>query len=144
MTPEYSPYSFILVLAAAAAVFALTPLAIAWVWAQWFSPRKTGVDKGAIYECGLKSDGDAWTAVRPHYYIYGIIFLVFDVEAIFLIPFAVSFTSLSAGACVALLVFLLLLVEGLIWCWQKGALEWGNVSASSSASQSVTLVRHES
>jgi NADH-quinone oxidoreductase subunit A len=144
MTPEYSPYSFILVLAAAAAVFALAPLAIAWGWARWFSPPKTGEDKGAIYECGLKSGGDAWTAVRPHYYIYGIIFLVFDVEAVFLIPFAVSFTSLSAGAFVALLVFLFLLVEGLIWCWQKGALDWGNVKSSSSASQSVTLVRHES
>ena len=61
---------------------------------------------------------------RSEYYLYGIIFLIFDVEAIFLLPFAVSFGGLTAGACIAMLVFLLLLVEGLVWAWQKGVLTW--------------------
>ena len=61
---------------------------------------------------------------KSQYYIYCIIFLVFDVEAIFLVPFAVAFTTVPVGAFVAVLVFLLLLVEGLVWAWCKGCLDW--------------------
>ncbi len=73
---------------------------------------------------GLESEGDAWIQFKPGYYLYGIIFLVFDVEAVFLLPFAVAFTRLSAGAAIAMLVFLLLLVEGLVWAYQKNVLVW--------------------
>jgi len=89
-----------------------------------FSPQKPGPDKNAIYECGLESKGDAWVQFRSEYYLYGIIFLIFDVETIFLLPFAVAFTGLSAGAFVAMVIFLLLLVEGLVWAWRKGVLTW--------------------
>ena len=61
---------------------------------------------------------------RSEYYLYAIVFLVFDVEAVFLLPFAVAFTGLPVGAAVAMLVFLLLLVEGLVWAWGKGVLTW--------------------
>ena len=124
MPVEYSPYLFVVVLMAAALGFAVAPLGLAWLWARKFSPRKPGPDKNAIYECGLESKGDAWVQFRSEYYLYGIIFLVFDVEAIFLLPFAVSFSSLPVGAFIAMLVFLLLLVEGLAWAWQKGVLTW--------------------
>ena len=124
MPVEYDPYLFILVLLLGALAFALTPLALAYLWAKKFSPRKPGPDKNAIYECGLESKGDAWVQFKSEYYLYGIIFLIFDVETIFLLPFAVAFTSLSAGAFVAMMIFLLLLVEGLIWAWQKGVLTW--------------------
>ena len=77
-----------------------------------FSPHKPGPSKNAVYECGLESEGDAWIQFKPGYYLYGIIFLVFDVEAIFLLPFAVAFTGFSLGESIAMLVFLLLLVEG--------------------------------
>jgi len=109
---------------AGALVFALVPLALAWLWAKRFSPRKAGSDKNAIYECGLESKGDAWVRFRAEYYLYAIVFLIFDVETVFLLPFAVSFGGLSGGAFVAMLVFLLLLVEGLVWAWQKGVLTW--------------------
>ena len=69
--------------------FALVPLVLAWVWAKTFSPAKPGRDKNAIYECGLESKGDAWVQFRSEYYLYAIIFLIFDVETIFLVPFAV-------------------------------------------------------
>ena len=124
MPPESSPYLFILLLLAGAAAFALVPLGLAWLWARFFSPRKPGSDKGAIYECGLDSKGDAWVQFRSEYYLYAIIFLVFDVETVFLLPFAVAFAGLSVGAFVAMMVFLLLLVEGLVWAWQKGVLTW--------------------
>jgi NADH-quinone oxidoreductase subunit A len=112
------------VLLVAAILFALTPLGLAWLWAKKFSPRKPGPGKNAIYECGLESKGDAWMQFKAEYYLYAIIFLIFDVETIFLLPFAVAFGGLTAGAFIAMLVFLLLLVEGLVWAWQKGVLTW--------------------
>ena len=124
MAPDYDPYLFVFVLLVAAAAFALAPVALAWLWARKFSPRKPGKDKSAIYECGLESKGDAWVQFRSEYYLYAIIFLIFDVEAVFLLPFAVSFTHLPAGAFIAMLVFLLLLAEGLFWAWRKGVLTW--------------------
>jgi len=123
-TPESSPYLTLVLLAAGALAFALAPLGLAWLWARFFSPRKPGEDKNAIYECGLESKGDAWIKFKSQYYLYAIIFLIFDVETIFLLPFAVSFKGLSAGAFIAMIVFLLLLVEGLVWAWQKGVLNW--------------------
>ena len=124
MPVEYDPYLFILVLLLGALAFALTPLALAYLWAKKFSPRKPGPDKNAIYECGLESKGDAWVQFKSEYYLYGIIFLIFDVETIFLLPFAVSFTGLGVGAFIAMMIFLLLLVEGLVWAWHKGVLTW--------------------
>ena len=124
MPVEYSPYLFILVMLLGAAAFALVPLGLAWLWAKKFSPRKPGPVKNAIYECGLESKGDAWVQFRAEYYLYGIIFLIFDVETIFLLPFAVAFSGLGVGAFVAMMVFLLLLVEGLVWAWRKGVLTW--------------------
>jgi NADH:ubiquinone oxidoreductase subunit 3 (subunit A) len=108
----------------AAVGFGLAPLILAWIWAKTYSPRKPGQEKNAIYECGLESKGDAWVQFRAEYYLYAIIFLIFDVETIFLLPFAVSFTGLSVGAFIAMVIFILLLVEGLVWAWQKGVLTW--------------------
>ena len=124
MPVEYSPYLFIVILLVSATGFALTPLALAWLWARKFSPRKPGPDKNAIYECGLESKGDAWVQFKAEYYLYGIIFLIFDVETIFLLPFAVAFTGLGAGAFISLMVFLFMLAAGLVWAWQKGILTW--------------------
>ena len=124
MPAPYNPYAFLAVFFVAAIAFAVVPLGLAWLWSKTFSPKKPGEIKNATYECGLESKGDAWIQFRSDYYLYGIIFLIFDVEAIFLLPFAVAFTGLSLGAAVAMLVFLLLLVEGLIWAWRKGVLEW--------------------
>src|ERR1700736_6985436 len=121
VTDSYLP---IVVLAIAAAGFAIAPLVLAWLWAQTFSPRKPGPYKNATYECGLESKDDALIQFRPEYYLYAIIFLIFDVEAIFLLPFAVAFTGLGAGACIAMLIFLFLLVEGLVWACQKGVVAW--------------------
>ena len=124
MSGDPNPYLFIVVLMAGAAAFALAPLGLAWLWAKRFSPRKPGPGKDAIYECGLESKGDAWVQFKAEYYLYAIIFLIFDVEILFLLPFAVAFGGLPVGAFIAMMVFLLLLVEGLAWAWQKGVLNW--------------------
>jgi NADH:ubiquinone oxidoreductase subunit 3 (subunit A) len=124
MSSQTNPYLFLFLLMAGAVLFAVAPLGAAWIWARKFSPNKPGKQKNAIYECGLESKGDAWVQFRSEYYLYAIIFLVFDVETVFLLPFAVSFAQLSAGAFVAMMIFLLLLTEGLVWAWQKGVLTW--------------------
>jgi NADH:ubiquinone oxidoreductase subunit 3 (subunit A) len=121
VTDSYLP---IVVLAIAAAGFAIAPLVLARLWAMKFSPRKPGPYKNTTYECGLDSKNDAVIQFRPEYYLYAIIFLIFDVEIIFLLPFAVAFTSLTIAPTIAMLVFLLLLAEGLVWAWQKGVLTW--------------------
>jgi NADH:ubiquinone oxidoreductase subunit 3 (subunit A) len=117
-------YFLLVVFAVGAVAFAVTPLIIAWLWARFVSPKKPGPDKNATYECGLESKGDAWMQFRSEYYLYGIIFLIFDVEIVFLLPFAVAFTGLSVGGFLAMMIFLLLLVEGLVWAWAKGVLTW--------------------
>ena len=121
VTDSYLP---IVVLAIAAAGFAVAPLVLARLWSKRFSPRKPGPYKNTTYECGLESKGDAMIQFKSHYYLYAIIFLIFDVETVFLLPFAVSFTGLPVGAFLAMMIFLLLLVEGLAWAWMKGVLTW--------------------
>jgi NADH-quinone oxidoreductase subunit A len=110
---------------AGALVVALVPLGLARLWASRYAPAKPGPEKNATYECGVESTGDPWIRFKSEYYLYGIIFLIFDVEILFLLPFAVAFTSLTPGAFVVMMLFLLLLVEGLVWAWQKGLLAWG-------------------
>src|SRR5215204_5953898 len=122
MQGSYSAYTLIVVLMIGAVGFALAPLALAWLWAKKFSPKKPGADKNAIYECGLESKGDAWIQFKSDYYLYAIIFLIFDVETIFLLPFAVAFTSLGVSAFLEMMVFLFLLAAGLVWAWKKGVL----------------------
>lgn len=119
-----NPYLFLTVFLFCAILFALLPLCLARLWAIFFSPRKPGLHKNAVYECGLASSGDARVQFKSDYYLYAIIFLIFDVETIFLLPFAVAFTELSVGAFLAMMVFLALLVEGLVWAWMKGLLRW--------------------
>ncbi len=118
------PYAFVALFLAFAAAFPLVLLGLARGWAVLCQPSRPGPVKNAVYECGVEPTGDSWIQFKAHYYLYAILFLVFDVEALFLLPFAVAFTGLSAGALLTMLVFLLLLAEGLVWAWQRGHLEW--------------------
>ena len=119
-----SDYLLLTVFLAVAIIFPLIPLAMAWAWARLFSPPKPGKDKQSSYECGIESTGPAQIQFHSHYYLDAIVFLVFDVETVFLMPFAAAFLKLPFSAFLALMVFLLLLVEGLVWAWAKGILAW--------------------
>jgi NADH:ubiquinone oxidoreductase subunit 3 (subunit A) len=121
-----SPYFFLLIFAGVALLFPVMPLLLAWMWRRFFQPPKPGPAKNATYECGVESLGEAQIQFHSQYYLYAIIFLIFDVESIFLVPFAVAFTKLPFGAFIAILVFLLLLLEGLVWAWGKGCLSWAH------------------
>lgn len=122
MSPH--PYAFLALFMAIAVAFPLGMLAVARLWFRLFQPARPGATKNDVYECGLVSSGDSWIQFKAHYYLYAILFLIFDVEVLFLLPFAVAFTSLPAGALLGMLVFILLLAEGLIWAWHRGYLEW--------------------
>jgi NADH-quinone oxidoreductase subunit A len=119
-----SPYLFVAIFLVVAIVFPLLPLALARLWALKFSPQKPGPDKNDTYECGLASKGDSWIRFRSEFYLYAIMFLVFDVEVVFLLPFAAAFLDLGVGAFAAMMLFVLLLAEGLVWAWAKGVLTW--------------------
>ena len=81
-----NPYFSLAALFVAALGFGLAPLGLAWLWAKVFSPSKPNAVKNAIYECGLESKGDAWLQFHSAYYLYAIIFLIFDVESVSCCP----------------------------------------------------------
>ena len=120
ITPAYGPYAFLVLLMVAALLFAAGPLALAWLLA----PKKPGPMKQDTYECGLESKGDAWVQFHVQYYLYAIIFVIFDIETIFLYPWAVAFNKLGLFAFVEMAIFLAILVGGLAYAWAKGVLEW--------------------
>jgi NADH:ubiquinone oxidoreductase subunit 3 (subunit A) len=104
----------------AAAGFAAAPLIIS----AWVRPRKPSEIKQSIFECGLESKGDPWVQFKVQYYIYALIFVIFDLETVFLIPWAVAFNQMGMFAFVEMIVFIFVLAVGLGWAWKKGVLEW--------------------
>ncbi len=85
------------------------------------NPSKT---KQMAYECGVDPIGDARARYTVRFYIVAILFVVFDVETIFLFPWAVQYKALGLFGLVEMLVFLAILIAGYVWVWKKGALEW--------------------
>ena len=121
MTDSYTTqYLFVIVFLLVAVAFPLLPL----VLARLIAPRRPTPTKNDTYECGLTYKGDAWVQFRVGYYVYALIYVIFAVETVFLYPWAVAFGGLSFGAFIAMMVFVLLLLEGLIYAWAKGALDW--------------------
>ncbi len=118
-----NPYAFLALFLAVALAFPLIMLGVARLWVKTFQPAKPGPLKNATYECGLPATGTR-IQFKAHYYLYAIFFLIFDVEVLFLLPFAVAFTGLTTGAVLTMFVFLLLLAEGLVWAWSRGYLDW--------------------
>ena len=84
------------------------------------APRKPNAIKQATYECGLETVGDTWVQFKVQYYIYGLIFLVFDVEMVFLFPWAVTYDRLGLLGFVEMAIFLAILVGGYGWVWRRG------------------------
>ena len=121
MTSTYAhDYVFIGLLAAVAVGLGVVPLLLAKVLA----PKKPGESKQAPYECGLPSEGDPWVQFRVQYYVYALLFVVFDVEVIFLYPWALVWRGLGPVVFAEMALFLAILSTGLIYAWKKGVLEW--------------------
>ena len=104
-------------------VGALVPTAA--IVTSWIlSPRKPNHIKQSTYECGMETVGDNWVQFKAQYYVFALVFLVFDVETVFLFPWAVTLGKLSLFAVFEGIIFILILIAGLVYAWRKGMLEW--------------------
>lgn len=88
------------------------------------NPKKSNPIKSEVYECGIETVGDALVQFRVQYYIFGLTFLVFDVELVFLFPWAVAFDQLPLFGVLSGVLFILILFAELLAAWKKGVLEW--------------------
>ncbi|MGA9399080.1 MAG: NADH-quinone oxidoreductase subunit A [Anaerolineaceae bacterium] len=87
-------------------------------------PKKPDPVKRSVYECGIETVGETWVQFKAQYYIFGLVFLVFDVETVFLYPWAAAYNQLTLFMVLEAVLFILILVAGLLYAWRKGALEW--------------------
>jgi NADH-quinone oxidoreductase subunit A len=103
---------------------ALTLVGAALLVAWLFAPRSWNPHKGQPYECGIPTRGNSWMQFRVGYYLFAILYLVFDVETVLLFPWAVIMRDLGAQGLVCVGFFLVVLALGLAYAWKKGALIW--------------------
>nr|YP_010292975.1 NADH-plastoquinone oxidoreductase subunit 3 [Eriocaulon alpestre]ULQ65765.1 NADH-plastoquinone oxidoreductase subunit 3 [Eriocaulon buergerianum]ULQ65255.1 NADH-plastoquinone oxidoreductase subunit 3 [Eriocaulon alpestre]UVH66196.1 NADH-plastoquinone oxidoreductase subunit 3 [Eriocaulon alpestre]UVH66281.1 NADH-plastoquinone oxidoreductase subunit 3 [Eriocaulon alpestre]UVH66621.1 NADH-plastoquinone oxidoreductase subunit 3 [Eriocaulon buergerianum] len=96
----------------------------AFVISGLISPISEGPEKLSSYESGIEPIGDAWLQFRIRYYMFALVFVVFDVETVFLYPWAMSFDVLGLSVFMEAFIFVLILIVGSIYAWRKGALEW--------------------
>jgi len=89
-----------------------------------FGPKKANPIKESTYECGIETVGESWVQFKAQYYIFALVFLVFDVEAVFLFPWAVKLGQIGLYAVIEGIIFVAILVAGLVYTWRKGMLEW--------------------
>ena len=94
------------------------------ILSRFVAPRKPNPIKQSTYECGIETVGESWVQFKAQYYIFALVFLVFDVETVFLFPWAVRLGQLGMFAVVEGIIFILILIAGLVYTWRKGMLEW--------------------
>ena len=88
------------------------------------APRQPSQTKGTTYECGMLPIGRSRSQVHFRYYLFAILFLIFDIEAVFLFPWAVTFVEIGEQAFWEMVVFIAILAFGLLYAWKKGVLNW--------------------
>lgn len=88
------------------------------------SNNDQGPEKLTSYESGIEPMGDAWIQFQIRYYMFALVFVIFDIETVFLYPWAMVFNELGLSAFIEILIFVFILIIGLVYAWRKGALEW--------------------
>jgi NADH-quinone oxidoreductase subunit A len=101
-------------------VVPIAPLVIA----AFIAPKKPNPIKQSTYECGMETVGESWVQFKAQYYVFALVFLVFDVETVFLFPWALVLKALPMFAVLEGVIFILILFAGLVYTWRKGLLEW--------------------
>jgi NADH-quinone oxidoreductase subunit A len=94
------------------------------VAAAILGPKKPNPIKQSVYECGMETVGDSQVQFKAQYYVFALVFLVFDVETVFLFPWAMTLNALPLFAVLEGILFIAILVVGLVYAWRKGLLEW--------------------
>ncbi|WP_420642068.1 NADH-quinone oxidoreductase subunit A [Candidatus Leptofilum sp.] len=115
-----SEWQFIVLFVVIAPLLAVAPILINWL----LGPKKPNPIKQQTYECGVETVGDAWVQFKVQYYIYALVFVIFDIEAVFLFPIAAAYDQLGLFAIGAAILFIVLLADGLLYAWGRGVLEW--------------------
>ncbi len=122
MFTEYGP---ILILLAAALVFPIGGIVTSWAFGLVKRrPDHPGPVKNDTYECGVETIGSSWVQFNFRYYYFALLFVIFDIEAVFLLPWAVYFRELGLFGLIEMGIFVLILVVGFVYAWRKKALEW--------------------
>ena len=103
--------------------FPIGAIATAFLFRPHFK-NKPNDEKLAAYECGVDTQGRTWIRYKINYFLFGLVFLVFDVATIFLLPWAVEFQKLGLLVLVEVIVFMVILLSALAYAWREGALEW--------------------
>ena len=111
-------------LAITATITGLALVFAALLIAKLIAPRSFSVKKAEPYECGIPTRGGSWMQFRVGYYLFAILFLMFDVETVFLFPWAIKVRDMGPEALISVSFFFGVLVLGLAYAWKKGALEW--------------------
>ncbi len=114
---DYFPVVLFILIAAA---FAIVTLVLSYV----VQPRVTSAEKSSPYECGSEPISDARIPFPVRYYIIAMLFVIFDVEIMFLYPWAVAFDKIGLFGLVEMVIFIALFLTGYVYAWKKGALEW--------------------
>jgi NADH-quinone oxidoreductase subunit A len=108
-----------------ALAFPITPLLISVLLGLIrVRPRAPNPIKSDTYECGMETEGDTWVQFNFRYYFFALLFVIFDIEAVFLYPWAVAFRQVKLFGFVEALIFVAILVVGYLYAWRKRALEW--------------------
>jgi len=119
--PDYSlSYLYVFTFFTVGAIFVTALLTLA----RLLAPKKPTAEKLHTYESGEEPVGQAWGRYPTHFYVFALLFVVFDVEVIFLFPWAVIFRSLGVAGLIEVVVFIAILVVGLFYAWKKDALNW--------------------
>ncbi len=103
---------------------AVALVVLAMTVAHLIGPKSYNKQKAEPYECGIPTRGRSWVQFRVGYYLFAILFLMFDIETVFLFPWAVVVQEVGAYGLISIAFFLLVLILGLAYAWRKGALEW--------------------
>jgi NADH-quinone oxidoreductase subunit A len=117
MPSDYLPIAVLVILATAIAFLVV-------ILGHLFGPRRPSKVKGAPYESGMKPYGAGQRRMPVHFYLVAVLFILFDVEIVFLLPWAVVLRELKLFGLIEMLVFIGILLVGYIYAWRKGALEW--------------------
>nr|UZC36960.1 NADH dehydrogenase subunit 3 [Pteridophyllum racemosum] len=97
---------------------------LAFIISRVLAPISERPEKLSSYESGIEPMGDAWLQFRIHYYMFALVFVVFDVETVFLYPWAMGFDVLGVSLFIEAFIFVLIPIFGSVYAWRKGALEW--------------------
>ncbi|WP_287128405.1 NADH-quinone oxidoreductase subunit A [Candidatus Cyanaurora vandensis] len=115
-----SGYDYLLVFLLVSALVPLIALGLSAV----FRPKIVSAFRKSTYESGIEPRGDSWIQFNIRYYMFALVFVIFDIETVFLYPWAVAFDKVGLLAFIEALIFIAILVIGLVYAWRKGALEW--------------------